>query len=91
MCVGAISAINYLGIKLPDELSFVTFDDMDFSLVMRPHLSSVKQPFEEIGEKASQILIKRMNGDYSDFPRKVRLKGQYIARDSVKKIVSDYQ
>jgi len=83
MCIGAVAAINRIGIKIPDDLSIVSYDDMELSLLMRPNLSAVKQPFSEMGEMAASILIRRMNDDYSDFPRKIRLKSSYIMRDSV--------
>ncbi|MDD3217669.1 MAG: LacI family DNA-binding transcriptional regulator [Lachnospiraceae bacterium] len=84
MCLGAVAAINQLGIHMPAELSLVTFDDMEFSRIVRPHLSSFRQPLEKMGIQAAQILVKRMNGDYGDFPKKVRLKGEFISRDSVR-------
>ncbi|MDD2973273.1 MAG: LacI family DNA-binding transcriptional regulator [Lachnospiraceae bacterium] len=91
MCVGAVSAIHHLKIQIPEELSLTTFDDMEFSVAVKPHLSSFRQPQQDMGAKAAELLIRRMNGEYDDFPKRIRLKGTYIPRDSVKRIASDYQ
>jgi DNA-binding LacI/PurR family transcriptional regulator len=60
--LGAMMAINEAGISVPDRLSVFGFDDMPFALVIKPHLSLIAQPIEEIGQNAAQMLLDRMNG-----------------------------
>lgn len=82
-CLGAVEAIRNMGIRMPRELSLVTFDDYDLSVVIRPHLTAVRQPLVQLAETASRLLYRRMNGDTRDFPMTIRLKTQCSFRDSV--------
>ena len=85
MCLGAMTAINTLGIKVPEELSIVSFDDFELSVMVRPKLTTVKQPLVQVADAACEILHRRINGDYSDFPQKIRIKPECIYRDSVRR------
>ena len=66
MTLGAIIAINELGIKLPQELSVIGFDNMQLSQVVKPKLTIITQPLEEIGEQVAKVMLSRLlsNGDY---------------------------
>lgn len=83
-CLGALEAIRNLGLKIPDDLSLVTFDDYDLSVVIRPHLTAVRQPLVQMAEMASWMLYRLMNGEENNFPMIVRLKPKCFFRDSVK-------
>lgn len=84
MCLGAMAAVHNLNIRVPDELSIVSFDDFELSVMVRPKLTTVRQPLEKMANVACELLYRRMQGDDSDFPRKIRLKPECIYRDSVK-------
>jgi len=66
--LGMMIALNEMGVRIPDELSVVGFDKFDFLDVIRPKLTLVEQPCEQIGRVAAEILLRRMRGDYADFP-----------------------
>jgi LacI family transcriptional regulator len=83
MCQGAMAAIHALGIRVPEELSIVAFDDFELSVMVRPKLTTVKQPLMEMADVACELLCRRMDGDYSDYPRRIRLKPEAIYRNSV--------
>ncbi len=82
-CIGVMEAVYELGIKVPEELSIVCFDDFELSVMVRPKLTAVCQPLTEMADAACELLIRRMNGDYDDYPRRIRLKPECIYRDSV--------
>lgn len=84
MCLGAMAAVHNLDIRVPEALSVVSFDDFELSVMVRPRLTTVRQPLEEMANAACDLLYRRIQGDYSDFPKKIRLKTQCIYRDSVK-------
>ena len=86
MSLGAAAALNELQIKVPDEISFVGFDHFSELDVIRPALTLIEQPLEKIGEAAAELMLKRIRGDYADFPQKVELKTKLLLRDSVRKI-----
>ncbi|WP_312644176.1 LacI family DNA-binding transcriptional regulator [Hydrogenoanaerobacterium sp.] len=66
MTLGAIIAINELGIKLPQELSIIGFDNMQLSQVVKPKLTIITQPLEEIGEQVAEVMLSRLtkNSEY---------------------------
>lgn len=86
MTLGAAAALNELQVKIPDEVSFVGFDHFPDLDVIRPPLTLVEQPVEKIGEAAGELILKRIRGDYTDFPQKVELKTKLLLRDSVRKL-----
>ena len=84
MSVGALTAVNQMKIRVPDDLSLAAFDDMELCSIVRPGLTAVRQPLKEMMKAACDILEKRIHGDYSDFPVRVRLKATIVNRDSIK-------
>ncbi len=83
MTIGAIMAINDIGIAIPADLSLIGFDNIQMAKVVRPPLSIVEQPMKEIGLTAARLMIKRLQGDYSDFPSVSRLKTLVHIKESV--------
>lgn len=57
MTLGAILAVNELSIPIPEQLSFIGFDNQQLSRIVRPPLTIVAQPLEEIGAAAAEILL----------------------------------
>jgi LacI family transcriptional regulator len=86
MTFGAIIAINERKIKIPGDISIIGFDHFELSDVINPPLTVVEQPTQRIGEMAAQTVIRRIKGDYDDFPVSISVKTRMIIRDSVKKI-----
>lgn len=62
MTVGAMMEINDLGIQVPDKLSVIGFDNVDFARASVPKLSIVTQPTAKIARSAADILIGRLEG-----------------------------
>jgi LacI family transcriptional regulator len=82
MAVGIIDAANAAGISVPDEISVVGFDDNAVARTVRPRLTSVRQPLEEMGEVACEILVHRIrHGSRANEHRQVPF--QIVERDSV--------
>jgi len=60
MTLGGLQAIHESGLAIPEQVSLVGFDDMDWASSLRPPLTCVAQPAYEMGEKAAQILLERI-------------------------------
>ena len=74
MTLGALIALNKGGIKIPEEISVVGFDNiMDLSQVFRPSLTIVIQPMEQIGLQAARLMMERLSGDNSAAPMTITL------------------
>ncbi len=86
MTLGAVMAINERNVKVPEELSFIGFDNLMMAKIVKPALSIVVQPMEQIGETAANILLRRLKGDMGNFPAMFRLKTELILRDSVREL-----
>lgn len=61
MSVGAIIAINELGKHIPQDYSFVGFDNMELSRVFNPKLATVNQPLKTIGKKSAETILNLLN------------------------------
>ncbi len=59
--MGAVIGANELGIEIPKQLSLIGFDHPQFARAVHPRLTIVNQPVEEIGAKAAEIMLKRLN------------------------------
>jgi len=83
MTIGAVMALNEMNIKMPDELSFIGFDNQQLANVIKPNLTIVVQPIKQIGESAADIILKRLKGDKTNYPSMLRLKTEILIRDSI--------
>lgn len=85
MTLGAIIAINETGIQIPQRLSFIGFDNLHLSQVVRPKLTIVTQPLEEIGTNAAKILLERLAEGGADLPpASITLQCDISAGESIK-------
>jgi len=62
MALGALQAINDLGFRCPADISLVSIDDVPWSGVIKPRLTMVAQPIEEISRTAVDWLLERIAG-----------------------------
>ncbi|WP_246957397.1 LacI family DNA-binding transcriptional regulator [Brachybacterium sp. Marseille-Q7125] len=54
------------GVAVPEQLSIIGYDSSAVALTVRPHLSSVNQPRQEMGRVAARMLVERLEGRTSD-------------------------
>lgn len=76
-----LHAIVDLGLRIPDDVLFVSFDDLPLADLLTPGLTAVKQPTYDLGRHAAQLLIERLGG-YTGPPREVVLTTDFIVRGS---------
>lgn len=79
-----IKVLYDMGLKVPDDISVVGYDNLDIAANSNPPLTTVNQPIYEIGREAAKLLLNMINNkDYKE--TKVLLKDNYLmARESVK-------
>ncbi len=81
----AYAGINYLknnNIKIPDEISVAGFDNLDFSELIIPSLTTIHQPLDKIGQDAANILIDNIKSKTA--PVKLNYNAELIIRNSTK-------
>ena len=60
IAIGVQWALNDMGIKVPDEIAVVGFDDLPSNLVVKPILTVAAQPAYEMGRKATELILNRL-------------------------------
>lgn len=60
MTLGAFRALHEAGIRIPEEIALVGFDDMPWATSLNPPLTAVSQPSQEIGSSAADLLLDRI-------------------------------
>lgn len=63
MAFGLLERCLEVGVKVPETLKIIGFDDQEISILSRPKLTTIENPFFEIGKKAVSMLIKLINGE----------------------------
>jgi DNA-binding LacI/PurR family transcriptional regulator len=79
--IGSILAFNEHGLRVPDDVSVIGFDDIQNAAYMNPPLTTVKQPLKEMGELAARTLLDRIEGRLDDIPE-IAIEPQFVVRKS---------
>lgn len=84
--LGVIMALNEQGIGCPEDISLIGFDELILPMVMRPKLTLVAQPMEEIASEGARILLKRIEEENSFPPQRVSLYASLKEGESVRRV-----
>lgn len=88
MTLGTMLFFNEMGIKMPDQVSVIGFDNLELARIVNPKLTIVEQPIRELGIRTAEILLERFAKPEEAAKRnKVVLSTSLQLGDSVKKIV----
>lgn len=74
--------------SIPEDLPVLTFDDDPLFSSMLPPVTAVSQDLDFMGKAAGQLLLKRIQGDYSDFPAAQAADVTFYERESVRYLSS---
>src|SRR5450756_258074 len=82
MCIRqVILAIQALGLHMPGDVGLVGFDELEWSQLVPPGITTIAQPTYEIGVAAVRNLLARLGGDMSE-PHRTIFDGTLIERGS---------
>jgi len=81
MAMGVMAEIKAHGLKIPEDISVVGFDDIRFSEVTDPPLTTVRQPRHEIGKRVMTMMLGLLRGESPKSPR-IILDHELIVRGS---------
>jgi DNA-binding LacI/PurR family transcriptional regulator len=84
--IGAIRALQDLGLKVPDDVSVIGFDDIKVAAFNNPRLTTIRQPLSNMGRIAAQCILNRLNGS-EQFRKQIMVEPELVVRDSTRAII----
>ena len=78
--LGAMRSICLHGLRVPEDISVVGFDDLFFASYTQPPLTTIRQPMQRMGQLAMESLFKLMSGDTSEI--RIKVDAELIVRES---------
>jgi LacI family transcriptional regulator len=82
MAMGALIATGEAGLRVPEDIAIVGFDDIPAAKLVNPPLTTVTQFQDQIGKRATQMLFDRINGQAPNEMQAVEMPYQLIIRQS---------
>jgi DNA-binding LacI/PurR family transcriptional regulator len=79
---GAIRALHESGLRVPDDVSVIGFDDVLSAPFGIPSLTTIRQPLREMGKTGAECLIKRINHPKAPYPQQVIMEPELVVRES---------
>jgi len=84
--IGAIRALREAGLRVPEDVSVVGFDDIQSAAFQNPGLTTVRQPLRQMGVIAAETLLKRINAPAkAPYPKMITVEPELIVRESTAK------
>lgn len=84
MAYGAIKAMKEVGIRVPDDVSVIGFDDLPLSAMMDPPLTTISVSKHDMGRRAFDLLAARLTAGRDRPAEKVLIDGKLVIRGSVR-------
>jgi LacI family transcriptional regulator len=81
IAMGAMKAIREKGLRIPDDISIVGFDDIEMASYFFPELTTIHQPAYQMGLKGAELLFKILSGELKA-PQQILLQHDLVARNS---------
>lgn len=79
--IGAVRALQERGLRVPQDVSVIGFDDIPGAAFHTPSLTTVRQPLGRMGEVAAQSLLERIE-DNRDYPSEIAIEPELVVRES---------
>jgi DNA-binding LacI/PurR family transcriptional regulator len=79
--IGAIRAIMNYGLRVPEDISVIGFDDIQSASYHNPSLTTIRQPLNQMGKIAARILLQRVRG-HPLFPNAMPVLPELVIRES---------
>lgn len=85
MAMGVINAAYKHGLKIPQDISIIGYDDIRLAKFFTPSLTTIHQPKFRLGARAVDTLLERINNKRTE-PKIIQLEPNLVVRDSVKNL-----
>ena len=78
--LGAMTALREAGHKVPEDVSVMGFDDIEFASIAYPPLTTIRQPLREMGATAAELLIRKIGRN--EVVENIRVRPELVVRSS---------
>jgi LacI family transcriptional regulator len=78
--MGSIRALHESGLRVPDDVSILGFDDIQSAAFQVPSLTTIRQPLQKMGMTAAEMLLKKLASQTT--PDLIRVNPELIVRES---------
>ncbi len=89
LAIGLIQTMLKNGIRVPEDISVVGFDDIPMAEAVVPALTTVRYPAEEIGRLAAMVLLDPMMNTVTRTPLAMHLTPELVTRETVRNLLSE--
>jgi LacI family transcriptional regulator len=83
--IGTIRALHDAGLRVPEDVSVLGFDDVEAAPFHVPSLTTIRQPLQQIGAIAADALLRKIAGE--EMPGIIRIEPELIVRESTSRVV----
>lgn len=81
VAIGALHACAALGLRVPNDIAIIGYDDIRMAALVSPTLTTLRIPRAEIGTQTMKMLLEQIEGKESE-PKEIHLKPELIVRES---------
>ena len=81
IAVGTLRTAHARGVRVPEELSVIGFDDIAYATMVGPMLTTIRQPLAELGRSAVNLLLRLLERPASE-PRQIELTTRLVVRET---------
>jgi len=81
MAIGALDAARERGLRVPDDLAVMGFDDIEAASLVTPRLTTIANPAREIGKACARLLLDRIGGAAGP-PKEIVISARLVRRES---------
>jgi len=82
-----LEAVRELGLRVPDDLSLVGYDDVPLAKWVSPRLTTIRQPLRRMAEEATRLVIRMSEAPLESVPR-MDLATNLVVRESTARLAS---
>lgn len=82
---GAFTELGRRGLRIPEDVSLVAYDDVPWMSMVQPGVTTISQHTEEMGTRAAELLMSRLDGTDAGPSRLVRVRASLLMRGSTGK------
>ena len=85
--IGSIRAFQEAGLRVPEDVSVVGFDDIRIAVHNNPSLTTVRQPLQKMGEIAARTLLNRIE-EHEDWVPEISIEPEFVVRNSTRRAMA---